>query len=57
MTMIQSKDYPAPRPSAMTRAMRTFIPWQLIRFLVINIRMMIMISKSHGRRADQKPEN
>lgn len=30
-----------------TRAMRTFLPWQLLRFLVINLKMLQMISKSH----------
>lgn len=31
-----------------TRALRTFIPWQLWRFIVINVRMLRMIAKSHG---------
>lgn len=31
-----------------TRALRTFIPWQLWRFVVINVRMLRMITKSHG---------
>lgn len=30
-----------------TRALRTFIPWQIWRFLVINVRMLRMIAKSH----------
>ena len=29
------------------RAMRTFLPWQLFRFLVINLKMLQMIAKSH----------
>lgn len=34
-------------PNAKTKFFRTFLPWQLVRFLWINVRMMIMIFKSH----------
>ncbi|EMY71130.1 hypothetical protein [Leptospira vanthielii] len=34
-------------PNTKTKFFRTFLPWQLIRFLWINIRMMVMILKSH----------
>ena len=34
-------------PTAFTRAMRVFWPWQLIRFAVINLRMLRMIAMSH----------
>lgn len=37
----------APRPTKRTLALRTFIPWQVLRFIVINLRMMVIISKSH----------
>lgn len=37
----------APRPTRRTVAMRTFIPWQIVRFIVINLRMMVIITKSH----------
>ncbi|MCC6774577.1 MAG: hypothetical protein IT360_25600 [Gemmatimonadaceae bacterium] len=30
-----------------TLALRTFLPWQLWRFVVINVRMLRMIAKSH----------
>ncbi|MBK6485952.1 MAG: hypothetical protein IPF98_03580 [Gemmatimonadetes bacterium] len=30
-----------------TRALRSFLPWQLWRFVVINLRMLRMIAKSH----------
>lgn len=30
-----------------TRALRTFLPWQLFRFLKINLKMLQMIAKSH----------
>lgn len=38
----------APRPTPRTVAMRTFIPLQLWRFVVINLRMLRMIFLSHG---------
>lgn len=37
----------APRPTRRTVAMRTFIPWQIVRFAVINLRMFRIIAKSH----------
>jgi hypothetical protein len=42
-----TEGYFALAPTARTRAMRTFIPWQLWRFMVINVRMLRMIAKSH----------
>lgn len=33
----------ATRPTKFTVFLRTFLPWQLVRFLVINLRMMKMI--------------
>ncbi|MCC6929973.1 MAG: hypothetical protein IT359_13405 [Gemmatimonadaceae bacterium] len=30
-----------------TRALRTFLPWQLLRFIAINLKMLRMIAKSH----------
>jgi hypothetical protein len=27
--------------------MRTFIPWQMVRFAVINLRMLKIIARSH----------
>lgn len=36
-----------PVPTRRTRALRTLLPWQLYRFLVLNIRMLRMIAKSH----------
>ena len=34
-------------PGKFARKMRTFIVWQFFRFLVINIKMLIVVSKSH----------
>jgi len=37
----------ATKPTAFTRFMRTFIPWQLVRFAVLNLKMIRIIAKSH----------
>ena len=37
----------APHPTRRTVALRTFIPWQIVRFAVINLRMFRIIAKSH----------
>ncbi len=37
----------APMPTARTLRMRSSIPFQLWRFVVINLRMMRMIRKGH----------
>ncbi|MCT8335352.1 hypothetical protein NUH30_16845 [Leptospira sp. 85282-16] len=34
-------------PNTYTKFFRRFFPWQLVRFIWINIRMMVMIFKSH----------
>jgi len=34
-------------PDKFTKAMRTCVIWQFIRFLVINVKMLIVVSKSH----------
>jgi hypothetical protein len=38
------------RPTRRTLFWRTFLIWQLIRFVVINLRITVMIVKSHGTR-------
>ena len=35
-----------PTPSRFTLFLRTFLPWQLVRFAVINLRMLRMLAKS-----------
>jgi hypothetical protein len=58
MSVIESKTYSAPRPTKTTLFFRSFLPWQLIRFLVINLKMTVMILKSHGRTIEPvKKEN
>ncbi len=51
--MIQpySREFFAPRPSRATLFFRTFVLWQLVRFVWINLKMIRMIGKAHGGRA------
>jgi hypothetical protein len=37
----------ATKPTRWTRFWRTFLPWQMVRFAVINLKMMILIRRSH----------
>ncbi len=37
----------APRPTRITLFFRTFVPWQLVRFVAINLKMLRIIAKSH----------
>jgi hypothetical protein len=37
----------ATRPTRSTLFMRTFLPWQLWRFAVINLKMIGIIRRSH----------
>jgi len=37
----------ATKPTNMTRFMRTFLPWQIWRFLRINWKMLTIIHRSH----------
>ena len=42
----QQAYYP-PSPTAFTRYMRTSLIWQLFRFLVINLKILVLMTKSH----------
>ena len=42
----QQAYYP-PSPTGFTRLMRTCVIWQLIRFMIINLKMLKLLSKSH----------
>ena len=48
MNLTESKNALAPRPTGLTLYLRHSLPWQLLRFIFINIRMTSMILKSHG---------
>jgi len=34
-------------PGAFAKAMRTNVIWQFIRFVIINLKMLVVVSKSH----------
>jgi hypothetical protein len=42
------ESYFATKPTGFTRFMRTFLPWQMWRFAMINLKMILIIFKSHG---------
>ena len=42
----QQAYYP-PTPTAITRYMRTSVLWQLYRFVVINLKMLKLMTRSH----------
>jgi hypothetical protein len=37
----------ATKPTRGTIFLRTFVPWQIYRFLKINLKMMTIIARSH----------
>ncbi len=37
------------KPTGPTRFLRTFLPWQFVRFLLINVKMTRMILRSHRK--------
>lgn len=42
-------------PTPLTRFWRTFIPYQFLRFLVINVKMLRLIFKSHTPPPGKQP--
>lgn len=40
----------ATKPTGWTRYLRTSLPWQLVRFAVINLKMILIIAISHRGR-------
>jgi hypothetical protein len=43
-----SQEYYAPMPTKATRFWRNFIPWQAIRFLVLNLKILKIVVKGHS---------
>ncbi len=37
----------ATKPTGFTRFLRTFLPWQIWRFIRINLKMLTIIRRSH----------
>lgn len=52
MTTSHQAQLAAMRPTPLTKFMRVFVPWQLLRFIIINLRMTVMILKSHHTKLD-----
>ncbi len=44
---IETDGFYATRPTRVTVFLRTFLPWQAWRFVVINLRMLRIIARSH----------
>lgn len=37
----------ATKPTRFTLFLRTFLPWQVVRFILINLKMVTIIRRSH----------
>ncbi len=46
-TPVDAQHLSAPVPTARTRWLRTFVPWQMMRFAIINTRMLRLIWRGH----------
>ena len=46
-TPVDDQRTSVPTPTAWTRRLRTFLPWQIVRFAVINVRMLRLIWRGH----------
>lgn len=42
-----TQHYFPPVPTKMTKFFRNCVIWQLVRFIIINIKMIVVVSKSH----------
>ncbi len=47
---IETDGFYATRPTRFTVFLRTFLPWQVWRFMVINVKMLRIIARSHRGR-------
>lgn len=43
-----TQDYYSPMPTKTTRFWRNFIPWQLVRFVVLNLKILKIVVKGHS---------
>lgn len=48
----ENKQLLAPKPTKGTLFMRTFLPWQILRFFGINLKMMRMMHLEHKSSRD-----
>jgi hypothetical protein len=44
-----TEQFYATKPTRFTVFLRTFLPWQLVRFAFINLKMLRIIRRSHAR--------
>ncbi len=49
------REHYVPTPSPTTVFFRTFLPWQLLRFILINLKMLRMIFIGNHGRAPLRP--
>ena len=42
------REFFATKPTGFTRFLRTFLPYQMLRFAIINLKMIRIISRGHG---------
>ncbi len=54
MSITEAKNYPASRPTKITLFLRSCLLWQVFRFIIINLKMTVMILKSHGSKKEKK---
>jgi len=45
-----TEQFYATKPTGFTVFLRTFLPWQLVRFAFINLKMLRIIHRSHAGR-------
>jgi hypothetical protein len=43
-----TEQFYATKPTRFTVFLRTFLPWQLVRFALINLKMLRIIRRSHS---------
>ncbi len=55
MSRPQDRAFFIPTPTRTTRFFRTFFPWQALRFVWINLKMMRMIGIGHHGRVPLRP--
>lgn len=46
-TPVEDQSSTAPVPTPMTLRLRTFVPWQVVRFFVINLHMLRLLWRGH----------
>jgi hypothetical protein len=42
-----TESFLTPTPTRRTLFLRTFVPWQMVRFAIINLKMLFLIRRSH----------